>query len=200
MEFGIFLQGHLPGPAAFDRAEEHAMFLREVEYAICADRNSWKYVWVSEHHALAEYSHTSASEVFMAYCAARTSRVLVELYHDTFPHREGAPTWQEPPRALPPELLDPLIDGGMMLCGNPDEVVAQLKVCERTGVDQVCFGVPMNLASDDALELIETFGTQVIPEFDQDPVHSTTHHRDKAVPKFPAFAAPPPDITTAYSS
>jgi len=32
MEFGIFLQGHLPGPTAFDRHEEHAMFRREVEH------------------------------------------------------------------------------------------------------------------------------------------------------------------------
>ena len=29
----------------------------------CADRNNWKYVWISEHHALTEYSHISASEV-----------------------------------------------------------------------------------------------------------------------------------------
>ena len=62
----------------------------------------------------------------------------------------------------------------------------------------MCFGVPGNLSYDDTLELIETFGSDVIPEFDQDPVHSTTHHRATARPKFPAFNSPPPDIRTAY--
>ncbi len=38
MEFGIFVQGHLPGPDAFDRAKEHEMLLREVELIECADR------------------------------------------------------------------------------------------------------------------------------------------------------------------
>ncbi len=391
MEFGIFLQGHLPGPDAFDRAREHEMFMQEVEYVMCADQNNWKYVWVSEHHALTEYSHTSASEVFMGYCAARTSRIhlssgifnlspranhpvrnaervamldhltegrfefgtgrgagshevgtfnihdpsstksewdeviwelprmwaqhdytfqgthfsldvphnilpkpygnshppiwvacgnpptfekagrhgigaigfnfntihemkpmidsykqgiaecenpvgeyindnvmltnavlcfedrdkarrlaldarrgylvtLVQLYHDTFPHREGTPTWPEPARALPADMLDTVVDSGLLLCGNPDEVIEQLKIYEQTGVDQVSFGMPGNLAYDDVLELIETFGKYVIPAFDKDPVHSTTHHRNTAKPKFPAFNTPPAAIATQYNS
>ena len=391
MEFGIFLQGHLPGPDAFDRAREHEMFMQEVEYVVCADRNNWKYVWVSEHHALTEYSHTSASEVFMGYCAARTSRIhlssgifnlspranhpvrnaervamldhlsegrfefgtgrgagshevgtfnihdpsstksewdevvwelprmwaqhdytfqgkhfsldvphnilpkpygrshppiwvacgnpptfekagrhgigaigfnfstihamkpmidsykqgiadcknpvgeyvndnvmltnavlcyedrdkaralaltptrgylfsLVQLYHDTFPHREDAPTWPEFARAMPADRLDTVVDSGLMLCGNPEEVVEQLRVYEQTGVDQVSFGVPGNLSYEDTLELIETFGKYVIPEFDKDPVHSTTHFRNRAEPKFPAFNTPPANITTMYNS
>jgi alkanesulfonate monooxygenase SsuD/methylene tetrahydromethanopterin reductase-like flavin-dependent oxidoreductase (luciferase family) len=390
VEFGIFLQGHLPGPAAFDRDAEHAMFLREVEYVEAADRNGWKYVWVSEHHALTEYSHTSASEVFMAYCAARTSRIhlssgifnlsprvnhpvrnaervamldhlsegrfefgtgrgagshevatfnildtsstrsewdevvrelprmwaqhdytfegqhftvptphnvlpkpygaahppiwvacgnpptfekagklgigaigfnfttihamqpmidaykegiagctepigefvndnvmltnavlcyddrdkarrlaldarrgylpsLVQLYHDTFPHNPDRPTWPEIPQALPEEYLDRVTSTGLMLCGNPEEVVEQLGHYERTGVDQVCFGLPGNLRHDDVLELIETFGQHVIPHYDKDPVHSTTHHRAQAVPRFPAFTTDPPVITTQYA-
>jgi len=390
MEFGIFVQGHLPGPAAFDRDREHEMFLNEVDYIACADRNNWKYVWVSEHHALTEYSHTSASEVFMAYCAARTSYIhlssgifnlsprvnhpvrnaervamldhlsegrfefgagrgagshevatfnihdtastkaewdevvwelprmwaqhdytfqgqhfsmdtphnvlpkpygashppiwvacgnpptfekagrhgigaigfnfkpihdmkpmidaykqgiaegenpvgeyvndnvmltnavlcyedrdkarrlaldprrgylysLVQLYHDTFPHNDAAPTWPEFPTALPADLLDHVIDGGLMLCGNPEEVVEQLRIYEQTGVDQVVFGVPGNLSPDDTLEMIETFGQQVIPAFDKDRVHSTTHYRATAKPKFPAFNQPPPDIPTLYN-
>ena len=32
MEFGLFLTGYLPGPAAHDTDLEHTMFLREVEY------------------------------------------------------------------------------------------------------------------------------------------------------------------------
>jgi alkanesulfonate monooxygenase SsuD/methylene tetrahydromethanopterin reductase-like flavin-dependent oxidoreductase (luciferase family) len=390
MEFGIFLQGHLPGPDAFDRAREHEMFRREVDYVVCADQHNWKYVWVSEHHALTEYSHTSSSEVFMAYCAAKTSRIhlssgifnlsprvnhpvrnaervamldhvtegrfefgtgrgagshevatfniddtsstrsewdevvweiprmwaqhdytfagrhfamdvphnvlpkpygnahpaiwvacgnpptyekagtlgigalgfnfntihemqpmieaykrgiagcdnpvgefvndnvmitnavlcyedrnkaralaldprrgylltLVQLYHDTFPHRPGYPTWPGIPPVLKAEALDPVVDSGLMLCGNPEEVIEQLRIYERTGVDQVSFGIPGSLAYDDALELIETFGRSVIPEFDKDPTHSTSRYRAQARPKFAPFNDPPAAVATLYN-
>ena len=75
MEFGIFVQGHLPGPRAHDSEAEHRMLLDEVELVKCADRNNWKYVWISEHHALTEYSHISASETYAGYLAAVTERI-----------------------------------------------------------------------------------------------------------------------------
>ncbi len=75
MEFGIFLQGYLPGAASRDPAREHEMFMREVELVRCADRHNWKYVWMSEHHSLVEYSHTSSSEVMLGYLAAETERI-----------------------------------------------------------------------------------------------------------------------------
>ena len=68
-----------------------------------------------------------------------------------------------------------------MLCGNPEEVIEQLRAYEATGVDQVSFGFPATSSHEDALECIETFGKHVIPEFDKDPVHSTTHYRNTAV-------------------
>jgi alkanesulfonate monooxygenase SsuD/methylene tetrahydromethanopterin reductase-like flavin-dependent oxidoreductase (luciferase family) len=105
---------------------------------------------------------------------------LVCLYHDTFPKPAGAPVWPEPPIQVKREVVDHLIDGGLLLCGRPEEVVEQLKAYEETGVDQVVFGVPNDLSHDEALECIETFGTQVIPEFDRDPVHSTDRYRDSA--------------------
>ncbi|WTW96456.1 LLM class flavin-dependent oxidoreductase [Streptomycetaceae bacterium NBC_01309] len=75
MEFGIFLNGYIPGPAAHDRASEHLMLQRELELAIKADKHNWKYVWFGEHHALTEYSHMSAPEVAMGYVAAKTERI-----------------------------------------------------------------------------------------------------------------------------
>lgn len=116
---------------------------------------------------------------------------LVCLYHDTFPKPEGAPTWPEPPIHMQPEFLDPAIDGGMLLCGNPDEVCAQLKAYEATGVDQVVFGFPNDLEYDEAIECIETFGQKVIPEYDKDPVHSTTRYRQKAVKPSLDYPVPP---------
>ena len=374
MEFGLFLQGYLPGSDAHDPAREHDMFLKEVELVETADRTNWKYVWFSEHHSLTEYSHLSASDVMMGYLAHATRRIhlgsgifnlsprvnhpvrnaervamldhltegrfefgtgrgagshevatfnihdtsstksewdeviwelprmweragytfagqhfavdkphnilpkpyrdmhppiwvacgnpptfekagrhgigalgfnfspinemqpmidaykkgiaecenpvgryindnvmltnavlcfedrerardlaaqpdrgylysLVCLYHDTFPKPDWAPVWPEPPLHLDREGVEFAITAGGMLCGSPEEVCEQLKAYERTGVDQVAFGFPNHLSHDDALECIELFGTQVIPEFDKDPVHSTTRYRDAALAK-----------------
>src|SRR5207244_966226 len=38
-------------------------------------RAGWKYVWVTEHHFLTEYSHLSAPEVFLGYLACATERI-----------------------------------------------------------------------------------------------------------------------------
>ena len=51
MEFGIFFNGYIPGPAAHDTDAEHLMLIREIEYAIHADKYNWKYAWFGEHHA-----------------------------------------------------------------------------------------------------------------------------------------------------
>ncbi len=75
MEFGIFLNGYLPGPAAHQTELEHTMLFREAEYVIFADKHNWKYAWLGEHHSLTEYSHMSAPEVAMGYIAAQTDYI-----------------------------------------------------------------------------------------------------------------------------
>ena len=40
--------------------------MKEMELIKAADRHGWKYVWLSEHHALPEYSHLSANEAVPA--------------------------------------------------------------------------------------------------------------------------------------
>jgi alkanesulfonate monooxygenase SsuD/methylene tetrahydromethanopterin reductase-like flavin-dependent oxidoreductase (luciferase family) len=77
VEFGLFMNGYLPGPAAHDSECEHEMLMRELNYAIHADKYNWKYLWFGEHHALTEYSHMSAPEVAMGYVAARTEQIHV---------------------------------------------------------------------------------------------------------------------------
>ena len=77
MEFGLFVQGYLPGPAAHDPAAEHEVLIKDAEFVQCADRNNFKFCWLSEHHALAEYSHLSASDVFAGYLAATTDRIHI---------------------------------------------------------------------------------------------------------------------------
>jgi alkanesulfonate monooxygenase SsuD/methylene tetrahydromethanopterin reductase-like flavin-dependent oxidoreductase (luciferase family) len=79
MEFGLFVQAHVPqheterDPAG----AEHARLMRELDLAVACDAAGFKYVWSVEHHFLEEYSHLSASETFLPYVAARTQRVHV---------------------------------------------------------------------------------------------------------------------------
>jgi alkanesulfonate monooxygenase SsuD/methylene tetrahydromethanopterin reductase-like flavin-dependent oxidoreductase (luciferase family) len=75
MEFGVFLNGYMPGPGTHETEWEHARLMREAEYTIFADRHNWKYAWFGEHHCLTEYSHMSAPEVIMGYVAAQTDYI-----------------------------------------------------------------------------------------------------------------------------
>ncbi len=396
MEFGLFLNGYLPGPAAHDRDSEHLMLMRELEYAVLADKFNWKYAWFGEHHALTEYSHMSAPAPAMGYVAAKTEQIhigtaitsfptpkehpariaeraamldhicegrfefgtgrgagshevalfsgletsetkamwdevaheiprmweqrdysfegehfsvppnhnvlpkpygeghppmwlacgnpssfakagahglgaiafnfepihnlkgrvesykeaiqdptdqigqfkndnvmmtnavicledreearamakashrgyrvtMVNLYHDTMPQSPDAVVWPNPPNSpeLTDEMLDFAIEGGYMLCGNPEEVCEQVVRYQDVGCDQVVFGVPdEGYTHDQTIEMIECFGKGVIPEFDKDPEHSTTKYRRNAKPVFPEIqgevdpvvdmATPPP--------
>ncbi len=48
---------------------------------------------------------------------------------------------------------------------------------------------------DEVHEMLEVFGTKVIPQFDTDPLHSTTRYRQSARPRYQPFNFPIPDIT-----
>jgi alkanesulfonate monooxygenase SsuD/methylene tetrahydromethanopterin reductase-like flavin-dependent oxidoreductase (luciferase family) len=79
MEFGLFVQAHVPRHEAERDPDgaEHRRLLREVELAEACDRHGFKYVWSVEHHFLEEYSHLSASEIVLPWIAARTRRIHV---------------------------------------------------------------------------------------------------------------------------
>src|SRR5262250_1024621 len=79
MEFGLFVQAHVPRVEveADPEGAEHARLLRELELAEHCDRHGFKYVWSVEHHFLEEYSHISASEIMLPWIAARTKRLHV---------------------------------------------------------------------------------------------------------------------------
>jgi alkanesulfonate monooxygenase SsuD/methylene tetrahydromethanopterin reductase-like flavin-dependent oxidoreductase (luciferase family) len=123
---------------------------------------------------------------------------LVCLYHDTMPKPDYAPTWPEPP--IPPpadeDALDALIEGGWLLCGTPDEVCGQIEKYQTVGTDQLVFGLPSDgMEPAEVHEMLELFGTKVIPEYDKDPVHSTTRYRRTATPKYAPFSRPIPDLS-----
>lgn len=378
MEFGIFVQGHVP-KARVEREgadAEHNALVREAELVAEADRHNWKYAWITEHHFLTEYSHLSASDAYLGYCAALTERIhlgsgifsfnprkdhpariaervamldhltggrfefgtgrgagtrevtgydlpdteatraiwdevireiprmwrvteyaydgesfhlpypghhlptrnvlpkpyssphppmwvaagnpptfekaarmglgvlafttravpemaplvatykdhigeaepvgefvndnvmittgvvcledgqearkwaanmgmnylqsLVYHYHDTIPMPEGGVAWPDPVAEPSLEEVEWRIENGYLLCGDPDEVASQLRRWGEPGFDQLVFGLPCDLPWDQTFETVRLFGDHVIPQFDPDPVHSTTRQREAA--------------------
>src|SRR4051812_5460921 len=76
MEFGIFIQGYLPKfRREGDPGAEHKVLMNEMKIVQAADRAGFKYVWVTEHHFLDEYSHISANDVVLGYLAHATERI-----------------------------------------------------------------------------------------------------------------------------
>ncbi|MGH2681666.1 MAG: LLM class flavin-dependent oxidoreductase, partial [Actinomycetota bacterium] len=105
---------------------------------------------------------------------------LVFRYHDTFPKPPGIPEW---PNVLPdptPEEVEFRIQEGYLLCGDPGEVLEQVKRYESIGADQIVFGLPVDMPFEAAVESIRLFGEHVLPKLDPDPVHRTTKFREAA--------------------
>lgn len=73
MKFGIFYELQLPKP--WGRDDERRLVQEALAQVELADRLGIDYAWAVEHHFLEEYSHCSASEVFLAAAAARTKRI-----------------------------------------------------------------------------------------------------------------------------
>ena len=78
MEFGIFIQGYTPKfRRDVDPDAEHNAFMSELEIVKAADKAGFKYVWLTEHHFLDEYSHMSANDVVAGYLAHATERIHI---------------------------------------------------------------------------------------------------------------------------
>jgi alkanesulfonate monooxygenase SsuD/methylene tetrahydromethanopterin reductase-like flavin-dependent oxidoreductase (luciferase family) len=73
MKFGLFYELQLPKPWQPD--DELRLVQDALTQVELADRLGIDYAWAVEHHFLEEYSHCSASEVFLAAAAARTKRI-----------------------------------------------------------------------------------------------------------------------------
>src|SRR3954466_509015 len=77
MRFGIFYEHQLPRPR--DEGAEQRLIADALEQVEIADRVGFDSVWEVEHHFLEEYSHSSASDVFLAAASQRTSRIRLGL-------------------------------------------------------------------------------------------------------------------------
>jgi alkanesulfonate monooxygenase SsuD/methylene tetrahydromethanopterin reductase-like flavin-dependent oxidoreductase (luciferase family)/putative sterol carrier protein len=127
MRFGIFYEHQLPRPWGEDA--EHHLLRDALEQVEIADRVGFDTVWEVEHHFLEEYSHSSASDVFLAAASQRTKRIRLGLGILPLP-----PGYQHPARvAETVATLDLVSDGRVEFGTGETSSGAEL---EGFGVDR----------------------------------------------------------------
>jgi alkanesulfonate monooxygenase SsuD/methylene tetrahydromethanopterin reductase-like flavin-dependent oxidoreductase (luciferase family) len=105
MRFGIFYEHQLPRP--WDGGAERKLISDALDQIELADRLGYNYVWEVEHHFLEEYSHSSASEVFLAAASQRTRRIRLGFGIVAMP-----PGYQHPARVAEKVAMLDLVSGG----------------------------------------------------------------------------------------
>jgi alkanesulfonate monooxygenase SsuD/methylene tetrahydromethanopterin reductase-like flavin-dependent oxidoreductase (luciferase family)/putative sterol carrier protein len=127
MRFGIFYEHQIPRPWGDDG--EHRLLHEALEQIEIADRVGFDTVWEVEHHFLEEYSHSSASDVFLAAASQRTKRIRLGLGILPLP-----PGYQHPARvAETVATLDLVSDGRVEFGTGETSSGAEL---EGFGVDR----------------------------------------------------------------
>ena len=110
MRFGVFYELQLPKPWAQD--SEHKLIQEAIAQVQLADRIGIDYAWAVEHHFLDEYSHCSASEVFLTALAAKTERIRIG-----FGIRQVIPHYNHPSRTAEAVAMLDLISSGRVEFG-----------------------------------------------------------------------------------
>jgi alkanesulfonate monooxygenase SsuD/methylene tetrahydromethanopterin reductase-like flavin-dependent oxidoreductase (luciferase family) len=110
VRFGVFYELQLPKP--WDDGAEHRLVQEAMEQVVLADRLGIDHAWAVEHHFLDEYSHCSASEVFLSALAARTERIRVG-----FGIRQVIPLYNHPARTAEAVGMLDLISSGRVEFG-----------------------------------------------------------------------------------
>ena len=105
MRFGVFYELQLPKP--WDDNAEHRLVHEAIEQVRLADRLGIDHAWAVEHHFLDEYSHCSASDVFLTALAAKTERIRVG-----FGIRQVIPNYNHPARTAESVAMLDLVSNG----------------------------------------------------------------------------------------
>ena len=111
MRFGIFYEHQLPRP--WDGGAEQKLISDALDQIELADRLGIDYVWEVEHHFLEEYSHSSASEVFLAAASQRTDRIRLGFGIVAIP-----PGYQHPARVAEKVAMLDLVSKGRCEFGS----------------------------------------------------------------------------------
>jgi len=146
MKFGIFYELQLPKPWGPD--DERRLVQDALAQVELADRLSLDYAWAVEHHFLEEYSHCSASEVFLAAAAARTKRI--RLGHGI---RQVIANYNHPARTAEAVAMLDLVSNGR----------ADLGIGEgATRLELGGFGIPAKEKRAMALEAAEQIANMMV--------------------------------------
>src|SRR4051812_38508555 len=111
MRFGIFYEHQLPRPWA--EGAEQRLIADALDQVELADRVGFDFVWEVEHHFLEEYSHSSASDVFLAAASQRTKRIRLGFGILPLP-----PGYQHPARVAETAAMLDLVSGGRVELGT----------------------------------------------------------------------------------
>ena len=148
MRFGVFYELQVPKP--WDEGSEHRLIQDSIEQVQLADRIGVDYAWSVEHHFLDEYSHCSASEVFLTALAAKTERIRVG-----FGIRQVIPNYNHPSRTAEAVSMLDLVSNGRVEFGIGEGA---------TRLELHGYGIPAKRKQALSLEAAEQIANMMVME------------------------------------
>ncbi|MFD5325831.1 LLM class flavin-dependent oxidoreductase [Streptomyces sp. NPDC127092] len=109
MKFSMIFEAQLVDPT---RERERQVLHDCVEQAVLAEETGFDRIWAVEHHSLTQYAHMSASEIFLAWVAARTSTIRIGHGVVTMPFG-----YQHPVRVAERAAMLDVLSGGRVDVG-----------------------------------------------------------------------------------
>ena len=148
MRFSIFYEHQLPQP--WDADAEHRLLKEALAQVELGDRLGYDTVWAVEHHFLEEYSHSSASDVFLAAAAARTKDIRLGFGILPLP-----PGYQHPARVAETAATLDLVSDGRVELGTGET---------SSGAELAGFGVDRDSKRAQWAEAIEIVARMMVEE------------------------------------
>lgn len=148
MRFGVFYELQLPKP--WSDGAEHRLVHEALEQVRLADRLGIHHAWAVEHHFLEEYSHCSASDVFLSALAASTRDIRLG-----FGIRQVIPYYNHPARTAESVAMLDLISSGRVEFGIGEGA---------TRLELHGFGIPAKEKQALSLESAEQIANMMVLE------------------------------------
>lgn len=148
MRFGVFYELQLPKP--WGEGAERRLVHEAMEQVQLADRLGIDHAWAVEHHFLEEYSHCSASEVFLSALAATTQRIRVG-----FGIRQVIPNYNHPSRTAEAVAMLDLVSNGRVDFGIGEGA---------TRLELHGYGIPAKRKQALSLEAAEQIANMMVME------------------------------------
>jgi alkanesulfonate monooxygenase SsuD/methylene tetrahydromethanopterin reductase-like flavin-dependent oxidoreductase (luciferase family)/putative sterol carrier protein len=148
MRFGIFYEHQLPRPWAPNA--ERQLIEDALEQVELADRVGFDTVWEVEHHFLEEYSHSSASDVFLAAASQRAKRIRLGFGILPLP-----PGFQHPARVAETAAMLDLVSGGRVELGTGET---------SSGAELAGFGVDRETKREQWDEALDVVARMMVEE------------------------------------